>query len=336
MTGGRPYRRETGRRASNLARVRAAVLYRPGQPLRLERRRRPTARGGEVLVRVLGCGVCHSDVSLADGLFRASPPLVLGHEVAGHVEGAGNVLVYASWGCGRCAFCARGEEQLCPDAEQAGWTCDGGYAEWLRVPSRRYLVPLGDLDPVTAAPLADAGLTPYRAVRRALPWLREGSTALVVGAGGLGQFAVQYLKLLSPARVVAVERNRRKFPWVLGLGADQVLRPGEEPPPAQAVFDFVGSTGSLRLGLRALEPGGVLVQVGAAGGRVPFGFDGIPAEAHLTNSVWGTLAELHEVVQLARAGRLRWHVEALPLERANEALDRLRRGRVLGRLVLVP
>ncbi|MDR5710113.1 MAG: alcohol dehydrogenase catalytic domain-containing protein [Armatimonadota bacterium] len=288
-----------------------------------------------MLVRVLGCGVCHSDVSIADGRFSASLPLVPGHEVAGYAEGLGNVLVYASWGCGRCAFCGQGEEQLCPEGEQAGWTRDGGYAEWLRVPSARYLVPLGGLDPVRAAPLADAGLTPYRAVRRALPWLREGATALVVGAGGLGQFAVQYLKLLSLARVVAVERDRRKFPWVLELGADRVVRPTEEVPPARAVFDFVGSSASLRLGLKVLEPGGILVQVGAAGGHVPFGFDRVPPEVHLTNSVWGSLGELHEVVELAQSGKLRWHVETLPLERANEALDRLRGGRVLGRLVLV-
>lgn len=316
--------------------VKAAVLYRAGWPLRMEERPRPRVRGPQVLVRVRGCGVCHSDVSLADGLFEASTPLVLGHEIAGRVEGLGNVLVYASWGCGRCEPCRRGDEQLCPKAQQAGWTCDGGYAEWVRVPSIRYLVPLEDLDPVHAAPLADAGLTPYRAVRRSLPWLREGGTAVVVGAGGLGQFAIQYLKLLSPARVVVVERDRGKFPWALELGADAVVSPRERVPAAQVVLDFVGSASTLALALRAVQPGGLLVQVGAGGGSVPFDFDRVPPEVHLTNSVWGSLQELHEVVQLARSGRLRWHVEAVPLERANEALGRVRRGRVLGRLVLVP
>lgn len=316
--------------------MRAAVLYRAGRPLRLEGRPRPRRRGEHVLVRVLGCGVCHSDVSLADGLFDARLPLVLGHEIAGHADGVGNVLVYASWGCGRCAFCRAGDEQLCPDATQAGWTQDGGYAEWVRVPSPRYLVPLGDLDPVQAAPLADAGLTPYRAVRRALARLRRDSAALVVGAGGLGQFAIQYVKLLSPTGVVAVERNRAKHRWLRELGADEVRHPRQPVPPACAVFDFVGSPTSLRLGLRALEPGGILIQVGAAGGQVPFGFDRVPPEAHLTTSVWGSLQELREVVELARSGKLRWHVEALPLERANEALARVRRGAVLGRLVLVP
>lgn len=289
-----------------------------------------------MLVRVLACGVCHSDVSLADGLFEAALPLVLGHEIAAYADGLGNVLVYASWGCGRCDFCRQGDEQLCSKVRQAGWNHDGGYAEWLRVPATRYLVPLGDLDPVAAAPLADAGLTPYRAVRRALPWLREGSTALVIGAGGLGQFAIQYLKLFSTAHVVAVERNRRKFEHVRQLGADEVLRPADKIPPARAAFDFVGSRATLLLGLQALQPGGILVQVGASGGRLLFGFDRIPPEAHLTNSVWGSLQELREVVELARAGRLRWHVESLPLDRVNEALDRVRRGLAIGRLVLVP
>lgn len=287
-------------------------------------------------MQVRGCGVCHSDVHLADGRFDTPTPLVLGDEIAGWVEGTGNVLVYASWGCGRCELCGQGDEQLCPRAKQPGWTCDGGYAEWVRVPSPRYLVPLEDLDPVRAAPLADAGLTPYRAVRRALPWLDDGATAVVVGAGGLGQFGIQYLKLLSRARVVAVERDRRKFPWALELGADVVLGPGERLPSADAVLDFVGSPSTLRLGVHAVRPGGLVVQVGAAGGVVSFGLDRVPAEAHFTTSVWGSLRELHEVVALARSGRLRWHVETVPLKRANEALERVRRGRVLGRLVLVP
>ncbi|MDR7403610.1 MAG: alcohol dehydrogenase catalytic domain-containing protein, partial [Armatimonadota bacterium] len=139
----------------------AAVLYRFGRPLRLEDRPRPRTRGEQVLVRVRGAGVCHSDVHMADGEFAGVRlPLVPGHEVAGDVPGMGPVLVYASWGCGRCQWCRQGDEQLCPDGLDAGWTADGGYAEWMVVPSRRYLIPLGDLDPVRAAPLADAGVTP--------------------------------------------------------------------------------------------------------------------------------------------------------------------------------
>lgn len=289
-------------------------------------------------MRVRGAGVCHSDVHIADGTFEARLPLVLGHEVAGDAPGIGPVLVYASWGCRRCAWCRSGEEQLCPDGVDAGWTADGGYAEWMLVPSRRYLIPLADLDPVRAAPLADAGVTPYRAVRRVLPWLRRGGRAVVIGAGGLGQFAIQYLKLLTEARVAAVDRLPAKLTRARALGADDALLPEDARtlPPARAVFDFVGSRRSLALGGKLVDRGGILVQIGAAGGRLPFGFDLVPGEAYLTTSVWGSLDELRAVVDLARRGRITWHVETLPLERANEALRRVRRGQVLGRLVLTP
>lgn len=317
----------------------AAVLYRFGRPLRLENRPRPRTRGEQVLVRVRGAGVCHSDVHMADGEFAGVRlPLVPGHEVAGEVPEMGPVLVYASWGCGRCQWCRQGDEQLCPDGLDAGWTADGGYAEWMVVPSRRYLIPLGDLDPVRAAPLADAGVTPYRAVRRALPWLEGDGPAVVIGVGGLGQFAIQYLRLLAGARVAAVDRNPSKLAVARGLGADTAVLPRDARrlPPARAVFDFVGSRATLALGARLLQPGGILVQVGAAGGHLPFGFDTVPSEAHLTTSVWGSMRELSEVVDLARQGKITWHVETLPLAQVNEALRRVRRGQVRGRLVLVP
>lgn len=248
------------------------MLHRFRQPLRLVERRRPVPRGEQVLVRVLATGVCHSDVHIADGAVSGIRlPLVLGHEVAGEVPELGPVLVYAAWGCGTCAWCRRGEEQLCPDAVEAGWGADGGSAEWMVVPSRRYLIPLGDLDPVRAAPLADAGVTPYRAVRRALPWLTEGDTALVIGIGGLGQFAVQYLKVMARVRVVAVDRDPAKLRRAAELGADETRLPGEAAsvPPARAVFDFVGARRTLALAAGAVQPGGVIVQVGraASGGK---------------------------------------------------------------------
>ncbi|MDQ7829411.1 MAG: alcohol dehydrogenase catalytic domain-containing protein [Armatimonadota bacterium] len=315
------------------------VLVRFRQPLRLVQRRRPVPRGEQVLVRVLATGVCHSDVHIADGAFGGIRlPLVLGHEVAGEAPEMGPVLVYAAWGCGTCAWCRRGEEQLCPDAVEAGWGADGGYAEWMVVPSRRYLIPLGNLDPVRAAPLADAGLTPYRAVRRALPWLTEHDTALVIGIGGLGQFALQYLRVMARVRVVAVDRDPAKLRRAAELGADEARRPDEAAsmPQARAVFDFVGTRRTLALAAAAVQPGGIIVQVGAGGGRITVGFDTLPPEVHATTSVWGSLEELRTVVDLARRGAVTWHVEPMPLAEANQALRRVRQGRVLGRLVLVP
>src|SRR6266516_1070593 len=147
---------------------------------------RPAAGRPRRVVWVLAAGVCHSDLHMIDGAIGGPLSRVLGHEIAGHVEGIGEVLVYPCWADGTCEYCRRGLEQLCPAAASPGWTVDGGFAEQVLVPHPRFLLPLGDLDPVRAAPLADAGVTPYRAVRRALPWLTEGATALVIGAGGLG------------------------------------------------------------------------------------------------------------------------------------------------------
>jgi propanol-preferring alcohol dehydrogenase len=319
--------------------VNAAVLRRVGVPLRLEDRPPPQPRGEEVLVRVRGAGVCHSDLHMIDGLIPGLPlPRVLGHEIAGEADGLGAVLVYASWGDGTCRWCRRGEEQLCARAAEPGWMRDGGYAEAVVVPSRRYLLPLGDLDPVRAAPLADAGVTAYRAVRRVQPWLAGGGTAVVLGAGGLGQFAVQLLRLAGDARVVAVDPDPAKRDQARRLGADHAAAAAGdlEAGAAVAVLDLVGSDTTLAEAARLVRPTGVIMLVGEVGGRLPFGFGAVPHEAHLSTSVWGSHRDLAAVVELARAGTLRWEVEALPLQRVNEALERLRHGRVRGRLVLTP
>jgi alcohol dehydrogenase, propanol-preferring len=319
--------------------VNAAVLRRVGAPLRLEDRPAPQPRGEEVLVRVRGAGVCHSDLHMIDGLIPGLPlPRVLGHEIAGEADGLGAVLVYASWGDGTCSWCRRGEEQLCARAAEPGWARDGGYAEAVVVPSRRYLLPLGDLDPVRAAPLADAGVTAYRAVRRVRPWLADGGTAVVLGAGGLGQFAIQFLRRAGDAQVVAVDPDQAKRDQAHRLGADHAAAAADdlEPAAAAAVLDLVGSDATMAEAARLVRPTGVVMVVGEAGGRLPFGFGAVPHEAHLTTSVWGSHRDLAAVVELARAGALRWEVEVLPLHRVNEALERLRRGQVRGRLVLTP
>jgi propanol-preferring alcohol dehydrogenase len=317
--------------------MKAAVLHRFREPLRLEDVASPSASGDAVVVQVRAAGVCRTDLHIVDGRFPDLPlPRILGHEIAVHAPGVGDALVFASWGCGSCLFCRRGDEQLCPDAHEPGWYTDGGYAEALLVPSARYLLPLRGLDPAGAAPLADAGVTPYRAVARARAWLDEGTNAVVIGAGGLGQFAIQYVKLLSRATLVVVDPDPTKRRRALQLGADVAAAPDETLPRANVVFDFVGSDDTLRAGARILERGGLLVLVGEAGGSLPVRFGNFPHEAHVTTSVWGSRSDLEAVLALARDGRLRWDVECLPLGSVNTALDRLRRGDVSGRLVVVP
>jgi alcohol dehydrogenase, propanol-preferring len=280
--------------------------------------------------------VCHSDLHMIDGVIGGPLPRILGHEIAGHLEGVGDVLVYPGWSDGTCGYCQRGLEQLCPAAAEPGWAVDGGFAEQLLVPHPRFLLPLDGLDPVRAAPLADAGVTPYRAVRRVLPWLTAGATALVIGAGGLGQFAIQYLRLLSAATVVAVDPSEPKRRRALDLGAHHALAPGDLLPATEAVFDLVGSDATLRQAVEHVLPTGVVMVVGEAGGRIPFGFSLVPYEAHLTSSVWGSYQDLRAVLGIAQRGELTWDVEPVPLARANDALSRLRTGEVTGRLVLTP
>jgi propanol-preferring alcohol dehydrogenase len=319
--------------------VRAAVLRGHGRPLVVEERPAPEPSGEEMLVRVLGAGVCHTDVHLVDredaGLRK---PLVLGHEISGEAGDLGPVLVYGAWGCGRCPACARGEEQLCPARVQPGFERDGGYAELVVVPSRRHLLPLEGLDPVRSAPLADAALTAYRAARRVREPLVRGGVCLVVGIGGLGQFAVQLVRLLTDGEVVAIDPDAGKRNRALELGAREALAPEEAAAGvrAHAVLDFVGSDETLALAASAVLQEGTVVVVGADRGRVPFGIGAVPWEATFVTSLMGSLREQAAVLEHARRGDLDWHVETLPLERADEAIDRVRRGDVRGRIVLVP
>ena len=317
--------------------MRAVVLDEFHAPLHVEERPVPGAPPGGAVVRVKAVGVCHSDLHVVDGYFSSSPlPLVLGHEVTGEVDGLGTVLVYAPWGCGECRFCRDGEEMICPNGREAGMFQDGGYAEYMLVPHGRYLFPIGDLDPVQAAPLGCGGLTAYRAVKHALPFLASGKRALVIGAGGLGQFAVQYLRLLSDATVWAGDTSEQKRERALELGAEDAASPAELDEPFDVVLDFVAAQDTLEHAARLVGRKGLLEAVGLHGGRIPFGLGAVPHEARLMSSMWGSLADLGELIALAQRERLQYTIETLPLEEAQAAHDRLRSGEAKGRLVLVP
>lgn len=335
----------------------AVRLHSAGDRLRLEEVPIPEPSGTEVRVRVAGCGVCRTDLHIVDGSQpRVEMPLTLGHEVAGWIDAIGPdavrplrkahlrigdaVVVFGGWGCGRCAECLAGEEQRCSEGRSPGFQLDGGYAEFVLAPDPHHLVALGALDPVEAAPLADAGLTPFRAVRRASPWLRPGARVLVVGLGALGQFGLQYLRSSNagPKLQIAVrETEPRRLELALALGADVGVL-GDQPLPwlADAIFDFVGSDASLAGAVRDLSPNGLLLVIGEGGGRFELGIDRIPVEAWVSSIAWGALDELHEVVRRARGRKMRWSVERMPLAEAEEAHRRLRAGEVEGRIVLVP
>ena len=342
--------------------MRAVRLDAPGGPLRVTDVPLPEPSGTEVRVRVAGCGVCRTDLHIVDGTqSRVELPVTLGHEVAGWIDAAGTdaaltaaglaigdaVVVHGGWGCGACRECASGEEQRCPNGRSPGFQADGGYAEMMLVPHPRHLVELGGLDPVKAAPLADAGLTSYRAVRRARPWLTSGTRVLVVGAGGLGQFALQYLRLLPDIGaglvIVVAERSRARLERATELGADASLDDPDATAataalggPAGVVLDFVGSDETLGLAAEVVAPDGLVMIVGETGGHLEIGFERPAIESWVTTTAWGSIDELREVVRLAGIGAVHVDVEVLDLADASVAHARLRAGDASGRLVLAP
>lgn len=324
----------------------------------------PEPGPGQVLVKVGGAGACHSDLHLMEwppGTLDFEPPFTLGHENAGWVEelGAGveglevgeAVAVYGPWGCGRCRACRLSAENYCGNQAEigafgGGLGLDGGIAEYMLVPHSRLLLPLDDLDPRDAAPLSDAALTPYHAVKRSLHLLVPGSTAVVIGIGGLGHMAVQILRALSPARIVAVDVAADKLELALEVGADHAVRSGAEAAAeirglaggrgAELVLDMVGSDDSLALATAVARFQSHVTIVGLAGGRFEFAFGALPFEAQLTLPYWGSAVELGECLELARQGRIRAHTERFSLAEAAEAYARMRAGTLEGRAVICP
>ena len=321
----------------------------------------PEPGPGAVLVKVTAAGLCHSDLHLMEwpeGTLPWTLPFTLGHETAGTVAALGAgvtafaegdaVLVYGPWGCGVCSECARGAENRCPNraAGGCGLGLDGGLAEYLVVPSPRLLVPIGDLDPVRAAPLTDAALTPYHAITTEQHRLRPGSAAVVIGVGGLGHVAVQLLRELTPARIVAIDMREDARRLAVGAGAHAALDAnGLEPGDVRAetgsagaalVLDFVGSDSTAQLAGSIVAIGGHVSMVGLGGGAIPIGFGKVPFEVSASRPSWGTLPELHEVVALARTGVLEIETEQIRLEDALDAYRALRDGAIVGRAVVVP
>jgi len=324
----------------------------------------PHAGPGQVVIKVAGSGLCHTDfivIARDPGYWKdESPPFTLGHEIAGWVEelGAGvkgfkrgdAVAVNPSWAsCGRCNMCRSGEENFClyqKAIRAPGVGYDGGHAPFVLVPEARFLVPIGDLDPIEAAPLTDAGLTTYTAIKSALPVIYPGSTAVVIGVGGLGLYAVQFLRQLTGARIVAVDSTETRLKLAREYGADHVVTSGSDAADhireisggigAAFVLDCVGVDATLATGVAVLSWRGRLTMVGAGGGSIPFDFFKESPGAQLATSLNGGGVALKEVVDMAALGRIKNLLDRYPLSAVKEAYDDFKQGHLVGRAVLMP
>jgi alcohol dehydrogenase, propanol-preferring len=341
-----------------------------GAPLRLMERPTPTPSGTEVLLKVVAAGVCHSDLHIWDGYYdlgggkrlRLSDrgvklPLTMGHENVGEVvavgPGAAGVkvgdmrLVYPWLGCGTCATCRRGDENLCRTPSSIGVFRAGGYADHLLVPHPRCLFDIGGIPPERAAPLACSGITTFSALKKVGPLLAD-EPIVIIGAGGLGLMCLSLHRKMGGKSAIVVDIDPVKREAAKKAGAIGTID-GAAPEAARqiieatgggswAVIDFVGSSRTVQLGLDAASKGGKLIVVGLYGGDIVLPIPSLPLRAlTIQGSYVGSLTELAELLDLVRRkGVPDLPVGTRPLAAVNEALSELKSGKVIGRLVLTP
>lgn len=329
---------------------------------------KPTPGPGEVVVKIGGAGACHSDLHVMHdfepGMMPWKMPFTLGHENAGWVDSVGAgitavsegdaVAVYGAWGCGKCSRCQQGFENYCENPAEApvvsgggGLGLDGGMAEYLLVPAERLLVRLPDgLDPATAAPLTDAGLTPYHAIRRSWSKMTPTSTVVVIGVGGLGHVAIQLVKATTSAKVIAVDNRKDALELAMEVGADHVVSSDDQAVGAikdltgghgaDVLLDCVGAGATIELARTAARPLGDATIVGIGGGSVPLSFFSQPYEVSIQTTYWGSRPELVELLELAARGLVNVESSTYTLDQAAQAYRDLHDGKVHGRAVVVP
>jgi len=336
--------------------MRAAVLTEYHRSLELTERPVPElSHPNDVLVRIGGAGVCATDLHAIEGLMEPAGvtlPRVLGHENAGWVEEAGvgvttvakgdAVLVYPPYSCGLCVACRRGNDMHCVKHQFTGLSVDGGFADYVLV-SERSLLRLPDgVEPAAVAPHADAGLTAYHAVRRVSHLLTPGSTAAVIGVGGVGHIALQLVRQLGSSSVIAVDTDERRRRLAAELGADEVVasadavREATDGRGADVVFDFVGTDQTHAASVEMLARGGTYSVIGYGGTMsIPSGALVVNEHSVVGNLV-GTWIDLWELLQLHAAGKVTLKTETHSLDSVNDVLAKLHDGEVTGRAVLVP
>jgi alcohol dehydrogenase, propanol-preferring len=362
----------------------SARIHEYQEPLVIDSIPKPkVAHGEEVLIRVGAAGLCHSDLHLMNGEWKDVLPLKLpktpGHEVAGWIEEMGElvpdsalmnkgdlVAIFGGWGCGICKYCKGGDEQLCNFPRWPGLSAyDGGYSEYIFVPSYRFLIKVdkqfnnsssgsskSSIHPEELAPLTDAGLTPYRAIKKIRHLLGPGKTIAIFGIGGLGSYAIQYAKILGQSStIIGLDRKEEKLQVAEKFGADYAVNVSNSQnirseiikitegrgTGVDVIIDCVGSEATIEDSCRILNKGGSLVIVGLFGIQIKIPLvRAVLQEYQVYGSLWGNYNELCEVIELAKAGKIKHYIQKFPLSEINEAIQLLKNGEIVGRGVIIP
>jgi NAD+-dependent secondary alcohol dehydrogenase Adh1 len=315
----------------------------------------------DVLVRVGAAGLCRTDLHIYEGqwehLTHPELPFTLGHENAGWVEEVGSavsnvavgdtVILHPHITCGLCRYCRAGDDMHCVNSRFPGVDgTDGGMADYLLTGARSVVKLDSSLQPADVAALADAGLTAYHAVKNAVPLLYPGTTALVIGAGGLGHVGVQTLKALTPATIIVLDRNQAALDLVSGYGADHTVLADDSSSEkileitdghgAEVVLDFVAEQGAEALGWNLTRRAGSHFIIGYGGTVNVPAIDIISTERNIIGNLVGSYNDLAELMVLAAQGKVELHTRTYPLDAVNAAMDDLDAGRLQGRGILVP
>ena len=335
----------------------------PGAPLIEVESKTPEPQGSEVLIKTIACGVCHSDIHMHEGVFDLGggkqlevgrEGMVLGHEIFGEVIALGpdaqdaeigeRRVVFPWIGCGECAACNRGDEQLCTPGCALGIAHAGGFADHVMVPHSRYLFDKGDVMDSLAATYACSGLTAYGALKK-IGKLHEGDDIVIIGAGGVGMMAIQIARALGMDPIV-VDIDDDKLEAARALGVNRSYNSSELQTAkdirkttggAYAALDFVGAEASVSYGLGCLRKGGMLIIVGLYGGSLTLPIPFIPMNARIIQGSYvGGLEDMAELMAMVREGKIApIQITERPLKEANQALIDLKAGNVRGRQVLI-
>lgn len=342
-----------------------------GKPLEWKEKEKPVPKGKEVLLKVDACGVCHSDLHIWEGYYELGDeermyiadrgvnlPMTMGHEVVGTVEETGvdvngvakgdTRLIYPWIGCGECKYCRSDRMQMCLTPGSIGVFSDGGYSDYILVPHEQYLVDITGLEPENACSYACAGLTAFSALKKAMP-LEEDETLVLIGAGGLGLMAMQVVQELTTASVIVVDVDDKKLETAKEIGSFNVINSKKSDPVeevmkltnnegAAAIIDFVNNSATSASAFNMLRKNGIMVMVGLFGGKLTFS-NPVTTLKNLTirGSYTGSLAELRELVDIVRQKKLKSiPVQTYELDKANELLQKVKDGDIIGRAVVKP